>query len=70
MEQPPARKDRFLEWPDVRALIPVSRQTIWRMERRHRFPKRVRMTTGRVAWRASEIDDYIAGRWKPKADAT
>jgi len=61
--------DRFLTWPEVHARVRVSRTTVWRMERAGKFPPRVHSSDGRIAWRESEIDDFIAGRWKPKNNA-
>jgi prophage regulatory protein len=61
--------DRFLTWPEVHALIRLSRSTVWRLEKAGKFPPRVRISPGRVGWRASEIHDYIAGRWRPTTDA-
>lgn len=61
--------DRFLNWAEVQALVRMSRSTVWRLERAGKFPPRVRISAGRVAWRESEIRDFVAGRWKPKDDA-
>ena len=58
--------DRFLNWAEVQALVRMSRSTVWRLERVSKFPPRVRISAGRVAWRESEIRDFVAGRWKPK----
>jgi predicted DNA-binding transcriptional regulator AlpA len=36
------------------------------MEANGHFPKRVQISPGRVAWRESEIDAFVASRWYPK----
>jgi prophage regulatory protein len=41
--------------------VRLSRCTIWRLEKVGRFPKRVKIGFKRVAWRAAEIDAWIAG---------
>ncbi|MCK1533164.1 MULTISPECIES: AlpA family phage regulatory protein [unclassified Bradyrhizobium] len=38
--------------------LPFSTVTMWRMERRGRFPKRVRISPGKVAWRKSDIEAW------------
>jgi prophage regulatory protein len=45
-----------------RRLVPVSDVTIWRMERRGEFPRRIRVSPGRVAWRRSEIEQWLEQR--------
>jgi predicted DNA-binding transcriptional regulator AlpA len=37
-------------------LVPLSDATIWRMERRGEFPRRIVISSKRVAWRRSEIE--------------
>jgi prophage regulatory protein len=60
--------DRLLTWPEVQARVGLSRSTVWRLESVGKFPPRLRISPGRVAWRENEIDDFVAGRWKPKTD--
>ena len=61
----PSRPARFLTWREVEARVPLSRQTVWRMERYGLFPARVKISLGRVGWREGEIEAYIAGTWVP-----
>lgn len=42
--------------------IPLSYVTIWRMENASSFPKRRKLSPGRVGWLASEVDAWIASR--------
>lgn len=40
----------------------LSATTIWRMMKKGEFPQSVRASMGRVAWRKSDIDNWIAER--------
>ena len=44
---------------EVEQMTGLSRVTIWRIERRGEFPKRLRLTRGRVAWKFIEIVDWL-----------
>ena len=45
-----------------RQLVPISDTTVWRMERRGEFPRRIPISAKRVAWRRSEIEQWLAAR--------
>jgi prophage regulatory protein len=47
---------------DLKRLVPLSQTTVWRMERRGKFPHRIAISEKRVAWRRSEIETWLAGR--------
>jgi prophage regulatory protein len=49
----------ILDESKVEKLTSLSRTTRWRMERRGEFPKRVRLSPGRVGWRQAEIEAWI-----------
>ena len=55
----PAPADRFLSWPAVRAITGLSRTTIWRLQKTGEFPRAVRISPGRIAWRASEVSAWL-----------
>ena len=40
--------------------INYSNPHLWRLERDEKFPKRVKLSAGRIAWVAEEIDDWLA----------
>jgi len=40
--------------------INYSKPHLWRLERDEKFPKRVKLSAGRIAWVAEEIDDWLA----------
>ena len=56
----PDAPTRMLRFPDVRALVGLSRSTVRRLERSGRFPRRRQLSPGTVAWRQDEIDEWIA----------
>jgi prophage regulatory protein len=55
----PAPADRFVSWPEVRLITGLSRTTIWRLQKTGEFPKAVRISPGRIAWRASEVTAWL-----------
>ena len=62
-----ARLDDFkpvaiLDEEKVHAVTSLSKTTRWRMERRGEFPKRVRLSPGRIGWRLADIEAWISSR--------
>jgi predicted DNA-binding transcriptional regulator AlpA len=58
----------LLSWSQVRPLIgDQGRTTWWRAIRRGEAPAPVKVSPGRVAWRASEIRAWQAGRLAEEA---
>ena len=57
---PPA--DRLIYWPEVANIVPLSRVSVWKLRRSGDFPRPVRLTTNRIAWRSSEVQDWVASR--------
>lgn len=53
-------EEKFLRFNTVAELIPVSRSTVNRWEKAGRFPQRVRLGSQAIAWRQSEILEFIA----------
>ncbi|TPO01487.1 AlpA family phage regulatory protein [Mesorhizobium sp. B1-1-5] len=52
---------RFVSKKGLKEFVPYSPQHIDRLEKAGRFPKRVKLGPGRVAWVLSEIEDWIQG---------
>ena len=52
----------FIERDAVAARIGVSLPTIWREQRAGRFPKYCRLSAGRVALRATDLDAWLNGK--------
>jgi prophage regulatory protein len=47
---------------DLKRFVPLSRTTVWRLERRGEFPRRISISDKRVAWRRSEIEQWLKKR--------
>lgn len=56
---PPNTQERILSTQEVQRLTNLSRTTIWRMERSGKFPARVRLSSTRIGWRSSEIENWL-----------
>jgi prophage regulatory protein len=52
-----------------RQLVPLSEATIWRMERRGEFPRRIPISPKRVAWLRKEIDAWLCARRASRDEA-
>jgi len=44
----------------------LSRTTIWRMVRAGTFPAPLKISKNRIAWRESDVTDFIEGRSSPR----
>jgi prophage regulatory protein len=58
----PLIADDLILRPERKRLVPLSDATIWRMERRGEFPRRISISDKRVAWRRSEIEVWLKHR--------
>lgn len=58
--------EQLLRLPEVRRAVGLSRSTIYDLEGRGLFPKRVALSERAVAWKASEVQQFIEQR-APKA---
>ena len=56
------KDDRLLSWDQVKRIASISRSTAWRMERDGAFPRRVRVSPGRVGWWESELTMWKRSR--------
>lgn len=54
--------DRFLREPEVRRLTGLGRTRRWELERAGEFPRRVRLSDHAVAWRLSELREWMESR--------
>lgn len=43
-------------------IVPFSKATLWRMVRAGAFPEPVRLSPNIVAWRATDVDEWIGSR--------
>ncbi|MDE8345422.1 MAG: AlpA family phage regulatory protein [Acidocella sp.] len=46
----------------LHAMIPLAERTIFNMEQRGEFPRRIVLTSRNVAWDLAEIEDWIEAR--------
>lgn len=58
----PLIADDLVLRPERKRLVPLSDATVWRMERRGEFPRRIAISDKRVAWRKSEIQAWLEKR--------
>lgn len=58
--------NRIIRKPELKKLIPLSGVTIWRMEKKGQFPKRISLGGNSVGWVAGEVDDWIDKRMKQR----
>lgn len=49
----------LIDWKRLKEVIPWSRAHVQRLEDAGKFPRRVKLGQGRVAWVRAEIEDYI-----------
>jgi len=51
--------DRYVRERECKKLTSLSRQYRWQLEKEGRFPKRIKLGKKIVAWRYSEIQEWI-----------
>jgi predicted DNA-binding transcriptional regulator AlpA len=51
--------DRIVRAKEVQNLTGLSRTTLWRLEQKEKFPKRVSLGGQSVGWKLSEVQDWI-----------
>ncbi|MDD5384546.1 MAG: AlpA family phage regulatory protein [Gallionella sp.] len=56
---------KILRDGQLRKLVPLSRVTIWRLEKQDAFPRRVKIGKNSIGWLEHEVIQWIASR--PKA---
>lgn len=52
------------------AMIPLSERTIFNMEQRGEFPRRIALTSRNVAWDLAEVEEWIEARKSSGTQAT
>lgn len=53
---------RIIRKPEVLGRICVSDVTLWRWERKKKFPARIQLGANSVGWIESEVEEWIAKR--------
>ena len=59
---------RILSHATVLEKVPVSRTTLWRMERAGDFPKRIKVSKNRIGWFEADVEAWLEER-KPSHDS-
>ena len=54
----------------LHAMIPLAERTIFNMEQRGEFPRRIALTSRNVAWDLAEVVEWIEGRKSSGTQAT
>lgn len=54
--------ERILKAREIHTMTGLSRTTIWRLENKGEFPRRVSLGGNRVGWRLSEIKNWMDTR--------
>jgi len=54
--------EKFLKLPDVVQITTLGRSTIYRLMDEHKFPRPVRLTEKAVAWKMSDIEQWMEER--------
>ncbi|PHR62692.1 MAG: hypothetical protein COA47_03010 [Robiginitomaculum sp.] len=55
-------KDRFIREAECKNITGLSRSTRWRMEKTQAFPKKYKLSQGAVAYKLSEIENWMETR--------
>ena len=55
-------QDRIIRTKEVEKMTGLSRTSIWRYEKKNKFPQRISLSECSVGWRLSEIQDWIKNR--------
>jgi prophage regulatory protein len=50
---------RIIRKPELLAKIGLSDATIWRLEKRNRFPQRVKLGGNSVGWFDTEVQEWL-----------
>ena len=53
---------RIVTRKELRLIVPYTPQHILRLEKRGKFPKRIRIGERRVGWRLSDVEAWLAER--------
>ncbi|MBH3384681.1 AlpA family phage regulatory protein [Pseudomonas plecoglossicida] len=55
-----ALQDKFIRFGSLAEMVGLSRTTIYRLEQQGQFPRRVKLGSNSVAWRMSEVLNWMA----------
>jgi prophage regulatory protein len=52
-------RERLYSYREVCELTTLSRTTIWRLRKKGAFPAEIRLSNGRIAWRARDVSAWM-----------
>lgn len=55
-------KTEIISPRDLPAATGISKTTVWRLEKSGNFPKRLKLSPGRVGYRRAEVEAWLASR--------
>lgn len=58
----PKKTDRLVREAERKFITSISRSQAWKLEQQGLFPKRVKLGSRSVAWRLSELLDWVHTR--------
>ena len=58
----PKTPDRIIRAKEVQSMVGLSRTTLWRLENKGEFPRRVSLGGNSVGWKLSEVKQWINER--------
>lgn len=58
------QSERLLSLKQVREIVPYSTMQIYRLQKSGGFPQRIKIGKNRVAWRESEVQQWIQSKIK------
>ena len=66
---PPVQRDRFVKLNEVERLTSLKKSTIYAMQRKQEFPRCIQVTPRAVAWRESQVLQWVQDRITAAATA-
>ena len=51
-----------LSWPELRAIIKLSRPQVWRLRQTGDFPPPIRLSENRIGWRTADVRAWLDAR--------
>jgi len=52
-------EQRVIRKPELISTVALSDPTIWRLEKKGKFPKRIQLGGNSVGWLKSEVDEWL-----------
>ena len=62
MTNPTAPTDRILRKPECLHRVGLSDPTVWRLEKKGQFPRRLRLGGNSCGWLESEVNEWMKAR--------